>query len=427
MATEQYGKLTIVADLGLRQHYDHRQRYVRVKCNCGTEFDALKTVVTRGVKKSCGCLRNKSGYALDGRLKIARRQPLLATGTRFGKLTVVSDNGAAIVGHRTRTVVEAICDCGKTKIFSRTYLINGKVKSCGCLRVDTGSALGKMGYNLKAPGEASFNATYSAYRKRAREKSLAFELDQDQFRALTSAICFYCERPPSNVGKNGYNGVYVYNGIDRLDSSKGYTPTNTVPCCEICNRAKSNLSVVEFTDWLNALRRPRGHLCVSGITDSYGKKISTEQAVKYGWLKFDHAALVAQNNHEQGFKNIFTDQGRQLLAYLFGARSPVTSFACSKFSVGTGVTAASASDVALEAPITLSTGSTLGNVESIDYLTAFVVRVSFTLGLTDANGYLINEEGLYSGNGSLIARRVRSVGINKTSDFAPTLTWRLRF
>ncbi len=87
---------------------------------------------------------------------------------------------------------------------------------------------------------------------------------------------------------------------------------------------------------------------------------------------------------------------------------------------------AKTTDVALGAPITLNSGNMLGPIDSIDYLSAFVLRVAFTLGLLDANGFLITEMGLFSGNGSMLTRKVRSVGINKTSDYAPTLLYRVR-
>ena len=177
--------------------------------------------------------------------------------------------------------------------------------------------------------------------------------------------------------------------------------------------------------------RAQGLVTVSRIVDSTGKVVPVEAAIRYGWLpaKMERVPAgwgVGRDEACLG-KNLFVDQGRQLLAYCFAFRSPIADFVCSKFGVGTGSTAALASDVALEAPVALATGSYMGNVDSIDFLSAFVVRVAFTLGLSDCNGSLIREEGLFSGNGSLIARRVRTVGINKTSDFAPTLTWRLRF
>ena len=49
---------------------------------------------------------------------------------------------------------------------------------------------------------------------------------------------------------SGYNGIYIYNGIDRIDNNKGYTIDNIVPCCHICNQAKSSFTLQEFQDWI---------------------------------------------------------------------------------------------------------------------------------------------------------------------------------
>jgi hypothetical protein len=48
------------------------------------------------------------------------------------------------------------------------------------------------------------------------------------------------------------SGVPItYNGIDRVDSTKGYFNENVVSCCKVCNRAKSNLSLDEFKEWIS--------------------------------------------------------------------------------------------------------------------------------------------------------------------------------
>ncbi len=163
--------------------------------------------------------------------------------------------------------------------------------------------------------------------------------------------------------------------------------------------------------------RPQGLVTVSKIVDSNGKIVPLERAIRYGWI---------ERGAESG-PNLFVDQGRQLLAYAFAFRSPIQNFVCQKFGVGTGTRPAKTTDVALQAPVRLASAAFTGPLDSIDFLSAFVVRAAFTLGLNDANGSLITEMGLLSGNDTLIARRVRTVGINKTSDFSPTLTWRLRF
>jgi hypothetical protein len=126
-------------------------------------------------------------------------------------------------------------------------------------------------------------------------------------------------------------------------------------------------------------------------------------------------------------KNLFVDQGRQVVAYAFGFRSPIFSYTVQRFGVGTGLTPAKVTDVALQAPITLNNGLTTKAIDAVDFLSPFVVRVAFTLATDDANGYMLSEMGLFSGGEALIARKVRAVSINKTSDFSPTLTWRIRF
>ncbi len=194
-------------------------------------------------------------------------------------------------------------------------------------------------------------------------------------------------------------------------------------------------SVTEFESWLDEIvgekqNRPKGWVSIDKITDGFGKEISIEQAIKYGWIKtaYDARKPIA-TEVELGAPNLFLDQGRQLLAYAFGFRAPIANYTCQQFGVGTGLTAAQVTDVALASPVALASqgNNTTAPVTSIDFLTAFVVRVGFTIATTDANGYLLTEFGLFSGNGTLLTRFIRSVGINKTSDFAPTLTWRIRF
>lgn len=47
--------------------------------------------------------------------------------------------------------------------------------------------------------------------------------------------------------------IIVYNGIDRKNNFKGYTKSNCVTCCAICNRAKYNLSEEDYKKWITNL------------------------------------------------------------------------------------------------------------------------------------------------------------------------------
>ena len=356
-------------------------------------------------------------------MRAAHNLRLLTEGAAYGLLTVLKDAPGA------DPLFE--CACGVVCSKNRSAVRQGFTKSCGCLHRAHAFELGLS--RAKQLGLSEAVVDYGSYVRRARKKALTWKITFDEFVELVQQPCFYCGNPPS------MGHVFKHNGIDRYDSSKGYDAGNAVSCCSICNRAKSNLLPSEFEQWIERVQgdnhpyRPSGYVAISKIVDSAGKLVSWEQAVKNGWLSNEYRTdeiskfKAKESAYSEEFPNLFVDQGRQLLAYCFAFRSPIQNFVCSKFGVGTGSTAAKASDVALEAPVALATGNLLASTDSIDFLSAFVVRVAFTLGLADCNGSLIREEGLFSGNDSLIARRVRTVGINKTSDFAPTLTWRIRF
>ena len=64
-------------------------------------------------------------------------------------------------------------------------------------------------------------------------------------------------RKPSNIARcklEGYYGnPYLYNGLDRIDSSCKHTLNNVVPCCIICNRMKNDRSLHDFNNWIIAV------------------------------------------------------------------------------------------------------------------------------------------------------------------------------
>lgn len=172
-------------------------------------------------------------------------------------------------------------------------------------------------------------------------------------------------------------------------------------------------------------RRIQGFVTISGITAEDGRSVSVEDAVRYGWIVLPPGRQPAGwglERHEVPLgANLFLDQGRQCVAYAMGGRSPVTDYVIGKFGVGTGLTAARVTDVALEAEVHS------GVLSTVDYISPFVTRFSFVLGLNDANGHMLSEMGLYTDNDTLVARKVRAVSINKVSTFSPTLSWRVRW
>ena len=154
-------------------------------------------------------------------------------GKRFGKLVVVAKANKTDKNKNQYWVCK--CDCGNLKEIRGTHL-GESVNSCSCL-----AHLPK--------GESCFNQIYGYYKRNAKVKDRVFKLSKKEFRELTQQNCVYCGMAPSTVMKRKrHNGTFTYNGVDRIDSSKGYVKDNCVPCCKICNRMKLVLSYKDFID-----------------------------------------------------------------------------------------------------------------------------------------------------------------------------------
>ena len=79
----------------------------------------------------------------------------------------------------------------------------------------------------------------------------SFDLTEKQFKELTQKNCYYCGAKPNNVvNRKDRNGSFTYNGIDRVDNTKGYTIDNVVTCCRHCNTAKNSMTLEEFKCWI---------------------------------------------------------------------------------------------------------------------------------------------------------------------------------
>lgn len=114
----------------------------------------------------------------------------------------------------------------------------------------------------KNPGESGAKLLYNSYKTRAKSRGYSFNISFKKFKYLTKENCFYCGSVPSQVKKQNnknmsiegvLNSTYIYNGLDRINNSFGYSLRNCVPCCKICNMAKYNITQEEFFNWINAL------------------------------------------------------------------------------------------------------------------------------------------------------------------------------
>lgn len=174
------------------------------------------------------------------------------TGMKFGKLKVVK------FLHKSkdyRDVYECLCDCTRTVKLVGKNLTSGNSSQCRYCKY----------YEMRSEkGQAGFNRCWLNYVHNAKQRNLSFELDKEQFRELTKQNCHYCGVEPRTkclpYSKTAYkeadsfkHSVYTHNGIDRVDTKKGYSLENCITCCEMCNKAKMDNSLEDFLTWVKRI------------------------------------------------------------------------------------------------------------------------------------------------------------------------------
>jgi len=167
------------------------------------------------------------------------------TGQKFNRLTVIKrvENNKL-----QKTMWLCKCECGNEIVVCGYSLKNGHTKSCGCLRKENLERFHKQ--NTLATGIAGMRNVINSY----KQKAYNYVLTEKQFEEITQQPCYYCGAKPNNrANRKDCNGVYIYNGLDRVDNTKGYTVENVVPCCKICNIAKGKLTLQEFKKWIDQI------------------------------------------------------------------------------------------------------------------------------------------------------------------------------
>ena len=113
----------------------------------------------------------------------------------------------------------------------------------------------------KTNNEVCINRIFTSYKNGAKRRGFIFEVDIEYFSIILIKNCHYCGIEPLQKIKVKDN-FFLYNGIDRKNSSLGYVKNNLLPCCFICNRGKSNMNYKDFkkhllriTDFNNNLKK----------------------------------------------------------------------------------------------------------------------------------------------------------------------------
>lgn len=173
-------------------------------------------------------------------------------------------NGISVIGYdncknalgKSRPKFTCICSCGSTFECRTDAILGSKTVSCGCKSGDLISQKGRLPNNAGA-----FNLLIRMYASGAKKRGLDFNLTIDEFKHFIYSNCYYCGSKPkesiliasSKSSPNRRPRKITYNGIDRVDNAVGYNIGNCVSCCSICNTAKSNLPLADFTNWIKKL------------------------------------------------------------------------------------------------------------------------------------------------------------------------------
>lgn len=94
----------------------------------------------------------------------------------------------------------------------------------------------------------TLSGQFHSSKNKAKYRNIDWSLTFEEYSILRNAECYYC------LGKLPTTS----NGLDRIDSSKGYVTGNVVPCCSGCNRLKFDaLSQKETIEVVNLLKKLR--------------------------------------------------------------------------------------------------------------------------------------------------------------------------
>lgn len=156
--------------------------------------------------------------------------------------------------------------CGQIYIKEKNAAQWSKYTRCNCC-------------NMANPDNPGISTFYADYKYSAKARDIDWNLPYAEFEQLIFKNCHYCGSVPKERIINKKSKIIV-NGIDRVDSSKGYSANNCVPCCTMCNLMKSDYSIGDFLNHVNLIHTYsliKGSTTIEN-TSNDGSEQSTTQA-----------------------------------------------------------------------------------------------------------------------------------------------------
>lgn len=129
MIGDRYGKLTVTEEV----EKTSKDRRFLCKCDCGNELSVNMSSLRQGNTKSCGCLHREILQKRKGvKLNVTRSDgKKVSIGDVYGELTTIKELESRL---NNEIAWLCRCSCGNETTATRGQLLNGRKKSCGCLR-----------------------------------------------------------------------------------------------------------------------------------------------------------------------------------------------------------------------------------------------------------------------------------------------------
>jgi hypothetical protein len=132
-----------------------------------------------------------------------------------------------------------------------------------------------MANRLRSDRHRAVKIIFSQIKGNAKSRNLHVTITEADVEKYAFDECSYCGASPScrkripilKHGKLiGYRkGAVLYNSIDRIDNTKGYTPENITTACLDCQIAKSDLTLFEFFSLAERLSLHLTTMCSSAF------------------------------------------------------------------------------------------------------------------------------------------------------------------
>lgn len=174
--------------------------------------------------------------------------------TIIGKLTIIKKDEEKSETKKTPYYFVK-CSCGSPiKSVSKKSLLDKRRSnvSCGCLVKEKNGYIKDRSIAIKKLLYKRMKARHVNVLKNNPETLISF----DNFCKKIEKTCYYCGKLKSSFKKDRNSEfILYYNGLDRIDSLKGYTDENTVPACKRCNIAKNDRNVNDFIEHITLIHK----------------------------------------------------------------------------------------------------------------------------------------------------------------------------